>query len=53
VVAARAWLGRGEGPAADRTVELTVGDRSLRVTSVSDEQQDRMIDAFLRAVAES
>ena len=52
VVAVRAWLGRGGGAAADRTVELTVGDRTLRVTSVSDEQQDRLIDAFLHAVAE-
>jgi hypothetical protein len=51
VVAARAWLGRGGE--VDRTVELTVGDRTLRVTGVSDQQQNRLIDAFLRAVAES
>ncbi len=53
VVAARAWLGRGDAAAADRTVELTVGDKTLRVTGASGEQQNRLIDAFLRAVAES
>jgi hypothetical protein len=48
----REWLGRG-AKAAPRTVELTIGDKTLRVTNASDAQQDRLIEAFISAVAGS
>ena len=44
----RSWLGRGG--TAPRTVELTVGDKKLRVTNASGEQQDRLVEAFIAAV---
>jgi hypothetical protein len=34
-------------------VELTIGDKTLRVTNASDAQQDRLIEAFISAVAGS
>lgn len=46
--AVEAWLGRGS---AGRTVELSIGDKALRVTSVSSDQQDRLIEEFIHAVA--
>lgn len=46
----RAWLRRGGG-AVPRTVELTVGDNTLRVTNAAGEQQDRLIEAFITAIA--
>lgn len=46
----RSWLGRGAN-AVPRTVELTVGDKTLRVTNASGEQQDRLVEAFIAAVA--
>ena len=42
----RRWLGRGSG---GRTVELTIGDRHLRLTGASAEEQTRLINAFLEA----
>jgi len=45
----RPWLGGKH--TGSRTVEFTVGDKSLRVTDVSGVQQDRLIDEFVRAVA--
>jgi hypothetical protein len=43
----RAWIGRGR---VARTVELTIGDRTLRISEASTEQQDRLIKEFIRAV---
>jgi hypothetical protein len=51
VTAVRSWVGRSRGTAA-RTVEVSVGDNSLRLTGASAEQQDRMIEAFVRTVAQ-
>ncbi len=50
VATVRSWLGRG-GTSIPRTVELIAGDNALRVTGVSDVQQDRLIAAFISAVA--
>lgn len=43
-----AWLGRSR---AARTVELTVGETTLKLTSASQDQQDRLVEEFLRAAA--
>jgi hypothetical protein len=50
VATVRSWLSRGPA-AVPRTVELTVGANTLRVTGASDEQQDRLVDAFVDAIA--
>ncbi len=50
VATVRSWLGRTSDPAR-RCVELTVGDKTLRLTDASEAQQDRLVDEFLRAVA--
>jgi hypothetical protein len=50
VATVRSWLCRGP-VAVPRTVELTVGANTLRVTGASDEQQDRLVDAFVDAIA--
>lgn len=48
VRAVRTWLGRGpEG----RSVELTVGDAKLTLSRATMEQQDRIVEQFLRATA--
>jgi len=44
VDAVRRWLGRGGG---GRTVELTIGDRHLKLTGASSDEQTRLINAFL------
>ncbi len=43
----RGWLRRGSG---GRTVELTIGDKTLKLSGASDEQQERLIQEFLRSV---
>ena len=43
----RSWVGRGR---TARVVEMTVGDKSLRISDASEEQQDRLIQEFIRAV---
>lgn len=50
VRAVASWVGRSASPG--RSVELTVGDRAIRVTDVSSEQQDRLINEFIRNVGE-
>ncbi len=45
----RAWLHRSTAP--DRSVELTIGDATIRLTDVSTPQQDRLIDQFVHRVA--
>jgi hypothetical protein len=44
----RAWLGRGPG---GRSVELTIGTTSVKLTNASEEAQERLIDEFIRAAA--
>lgn len=45
----RSWLsGRHTAP---RTVELTIGDKTLLVTDTSSDQQERLIEQFLRSIA--
>jgi hypothetical protein len=46
--AVRSWLGRGS---TERSAELLIGDVTLRLTGPSPDQQDRLIDEFVRAVA--
>jgi hypothetical protein len=47
----RAWVARGQGE-KDRTAELTVGDTAIKLTGISTDQQDRLIEQFLLAVIE-
>lgn len=42
----RTWLNRGP---SGRTVELTVGDVSLKLAAATAEQQDQLIEQFVRA----
>lgn len=46
----RAWLASSGGA---RSVELTIGDQTLRIDSASQEQQDRLIDEFVAALHRS
>jgi hypothetical protein len=46
VAVLRAWVSRGTGSV--RTVEMTVGDKTIRIGNASPDQQDRMIGEFLR-----
>ena len=48
----RAWVARGQGE-KDRTAELTVGDKAIKLTGVSTDQQDRLIEQFILAVTET
>jgi hypothetical protein len=47
VAAVRSWINRSS---AERTVELTMGDKTLRVTNASSDQQDRLIEEFIHAI---
>lgn len=47
VAAVRSWLARSS---AERTVELTIGNKTLRMTNASSDQQDRLIEEFIHAV---
>jgi hypothetical protein len=47
----RAWVARGQGE-QDRTAELTVGDTAIKLTGISTDQQDRLIEQFVLAVIE-
>ena len=46
----RAWL--ASAPAA-RSVELTIGNQTLKIDSASRDQQDRLIDEFVAALHRS
>lgn len=46
----RAWLASSGGA---RSIELTIGDQTLRIDSASQEQQDRLIDEFVAALHRS
>jgi hypothetical protein len=48
VTAMRSWIRLGR--AAPRTVEMTVGDKTLRLSDATLAQQDRIVDAFLEDV---
>lgn len=43
----RSWLARGS---PDRVVELSVGDKTLKLSAASPEQQERLVREFLRSV---
>lgn len=45
----RGWLAQGS---RGRTVELTIGDRTLKLTGASDEQQEQLVREFLRTTGE-
>jgi hypothetical protein len=47
VSAVRSWLKRGTSP---RVVELTLAGNTLRLDAATDEQQQQLIDEFVRAV---
>jgi hypothetical protein len=47
VATIRSWIG---GSGSGRTVELTMGEHTLKLTAASAEQQDRLVEEFLRAV---
>jgi hypothetical protein len=44
----RGWLSRGS---SGRSVEVTIGDRTLKLTAATDEQQDAVVQEFLRSAA--
>jgi hypothetical protein len=44
----RGWLGRAP---AERAVELSVGGQTLRLSNASADQQERLVEVFVRAVA--
>ena len=48
VSAVRAWLRRGP---ASRAVELTIGDSTLKLTAASQQEQDRLVEEFVRAAS--
>ncbi|WP_433303665.1 hypothetical protein ACQP2F_12645 [Actinoplanes sp. CA-030573] len=50
VESARAWLGRGNRP---RAVELTIGEATLTLSDASADQQERLIDEFIRVSSRS
>ena len=51
VSAVRAWLQRGKDPGA--SVKLTIGDRTLELSHATTEQQERMVQEFLRPGADT
>jgi hypothetical protein len=48
VTALKAWVGRGGSH--PRTVEMTVGDKTLRITDASPDQQARLVEEFVRVI---
>jgi Effector Associated Constant Component 1 len=49
VATIKSWLGSAH---AERSVELTVGDKTLKLSSASKEQQEQLIQEFMRSVSE-
>lgn len=47
ITVVRGWVG---GAPADRAVELTIGEHTVKLTSATVDQQDRLVEEFLRAV---
>jgi hypothetical protein len=50
IEAVRSWVVRGSASHA-RTAELAVGDKTIKLTGVSSEQQDQIIEQFVQALA--
>lgn len=50
VSAVRAWLQRGQ---AGPSVRLTIGDRTLELSHATTEQQERLVEEFLRPRSET
>lgn len=48
VATVRSWLARGP---KGGSVELSVGDKTLKLTTASPEQQEKLIEEFLRSVS--
>ena len=48
VTVLRSWISLGR--ATPRTVEVTVGEKTLRLSDATLAQQDRIVDAFLKEV---
>ncbi|MFD1370562.1 hypothetical protein [Actinoplanes sichuanensis] len=48
VIAMRNWVGSGRR--TPRSVEITVGDKVLRLSDATLAQQDQLVDEFVRAV---
>ena len=49
VSAVRTWLQRGKEPGA--SVKLTIGDQTLELSRATTEQQERLVQEFLRSQA--
>ena len=49
LTALRRWVGRSRAP---RSVEMTIGDKTLRISDASLDQQDRLIEKFVELVRE-
>ncbi len=48
VTAVRSWLQRGSSP--NRTLKVTVGGRTLELSAATAEQQQRIVDEFVRSL---
>lgn len=48
--AVRTWLQRGQG---GTSVKLTIGDRTLELSHATTEQQERLVEEFLRPRTET
>ena len=51
VSAVRTWLGRGKDPGA--SVKLTIGEQTLELSHATSEQQERLVQEFLRSWSET
>ena len=51
VSAVRSWLQRGQD--SGRSVKLTIGERTLELSHATTEQQERLVQEFLQAQAET
>ena len=49
VTAVRSWLQRGSSP--NRTLKVTVDGRTLELSAATAEQQQRVVDEFVRSLA--
>ena len=47
--ALRSWVGRSRAP---RSIEMTIGDKTLRISDASLDQQERLIKTFVELVRE-
>jgi hypothetical protein len=49
VSAVRSWLQRGSSP--NRTLTVTIGERTLQLSAATAEQQQQLVDEFVRSLA--